>query len=262
MKNCPYCKAKIEDDARFCLYCMRPLIEKEIIAPRVRRSHSWMIAVAIAVLLLAAAILLHTFMRSTPENPSLNVPQETSVPAVRPSVSTPPETEPPVTEPPVTEPPITEPPITEPPASNPPVSSAVYTYRLAVSTDDYYALYQNPGSDIVITGIATPSPDGIYDIPAYIDGKRVLTIGYGAFSNSNATVVYVPETVKNIAVLAFAPCDLTDLYLRGSSIHIDNNAFSGSFTIHCSDTCNDRNFRLIKNIADVYGAVWEEWGGD
>jgi len=163
MKNCPYCKAKIEDDARFCLYCMRPLIEKEIIAPRVRRSHSWMIAVAIAVLLLAAAILLHAFMRSTPENPSLNVPQETSAPAVRPSVSTPPETEPPVTEPPVTEPPvteppiteppiteppITEPPITEPPASNPPVSSAVYTYRLAVSTDDYHALYQNPGSDV------------------------------------------------------------------------------------------------------------------
>ena len=29
MKKCPFCDADIEDSARFCLYCMRPLTEKE-----------------------------------------------------------------------------------------------------------------------------------------------------------------------------------------------------------------------------------------
>ncbi|MDO4608264.1 MAG: zinc ribbon domain-containing protein [Clostridia bacterium] len=32
MKNCPHCNAVIQDDARFCLYCMKPLEKKAFIS--------------------------------------------------------------------------------------------------------------------------------------------------------------------------------------------------------------------------------------
>ena len=58
MKKCPFCKADIEDNARFCLYCMKPLNKKEVVLPRARKSRGWMIAAIVAILLLVAVIAL------------------------------------------------------------------------------------------------------------------------------------------------------------------------------------------------------------
>lgn len=61
MKECPFCKAQIEENARFCLYCMKPLVEKEVVAPaREKRRRVWLLPMLAVVLLLSvlAAVLL------------------------------------------------------------------------------------------------------------------------------------------------------------------------------------------------------------
>jgi len=306
MKKCPFCKADIEENARFCLYCMKPLNEKEVILPTKKKRPWW--PLALAAVLLALLALGIFFPRgngdgaSTPTNsdPSSNappsVPEQTPAPTPMPTpsptpaptpVSTPspsPAPTPTPTPKPTPEPTPSETPRPSPtetpvqttsptPAETPPASTAspdqpesptnavVYAYRLARTGDEYNAHYQNSGSDIVITGISQQSSDGIYDIPAYIDGKKVIAIVANAFSGSNAQVVYVPATAKSIWDHAFAGCGLTDIYFRGNSIYAEGRAFPTGITIHCSASCSDRNFRYYKDCAVNYGATWEEWNG-
>ena len=322
MRKCPFCKADIEENARFCLYCMKPLNEKEVILPTKKKRSWWPLALAGVLLVLLALVLFfpreNGNISSLPTGgvPSLNappsVPEQTPAPIPMPTpsptpaptpVSTPspspaptptptpkptPEptpsetpqptpTETPVqtsipTAPPTTVPPTTAPPTTAPstaapdtpaesPVPEPPEAQAEYTYRTAREGDDYNAQYANSGSDIVITGISRQSSDGIYDIPAYIDGKKVIAIVANAFSGSNAKKVYLPATVKTVWNHAFAGCPLTDIYFRGSAIYAESKAFSGNLTIHCSASCSDRNYRYYKDCAVNYGATWEEWNG-
>lgn len=53
MKKCPFCEADIEESARFCLYCMQSLTEKEQIVSHKKKKAQWLIIVLIALLLLA-----------------------------------------------------------------------------------------------------------------------------------------------------------------------------------------------------------------
>ncbi len=337
MKQCPFCKAEIQENARFCLYCMKPLNEKEVIPLPKRKAVWWpLAAAAVAVLLLVLLLLLPgkkpesgapadeqnlaagettgqteakdvspagseavtsdqggnqlsgnqggsqlsgnqggvtqggtatTDTQPEQKAPENKVPEATGDPqpavtedtqptagqtqGTKPTETTTPETTPATQG-------TTAP--TEQETTAPPATSA-FTYRAARAGDDFSANYQNSGSDIVITGISRPSADGVYDIPSYIDGKKVIAIVANAFSGSNARVVYVPATVKTIWNYAFAGCGLTDIYFRGNAIYTENLAFSGGITIHCSATCSDRNYRYYKNSAANYGAVWQEWNG-
>ena len=49
MKTCPNCKADIEDNANFCLYCMTSLNEKAFIATPKRRK-LWILLAGILIL--------------------------------------------------------------------------------------------------------------------------------------------------------------------------------------------------------------------
>ena len=317
MKKCPFCKADIEDNARFCLYCMKPLNEKEVIPPPQRKLQWWPFAVA-AVLLVALLVVILLIPKENAGRPSESTGEEststsqtadsqasqttdegtqntqneggesqgdttleenqnaTGTPGTNqkpdqnqnintqtPTESTTPATKPitPTTTPQET----TQPEETIPPESTTapesPKTEVVYTYRAARAGDDFNAQYQNTGNDIVITGISQPSVDGTYDIPSYIDGKKVIAIVANAFSGSNAKTVYVPTTVKNIWNHAFAGCGLTDIYFRGNSLYAEGSAFPTGITIHCSASCSDRNFRYYKNSAVNYGATWAEWNG-
>ena len=346
MKKCPFCKADIEDNARFCLYCMKPLNEKEVIPPQRKKPWRLLAVVGLLLVLLIATVVvpkedadftvdptvsvlsptestqttiaqtqpitdvpntnpattqsqtdptqkptdntkppvkptqpvttaqtaLPTTPSSKPTQPATQVETKApTVPTAKPTqptapvqTTTPIQTSTPTVKPmqptdaPTTAP--TEPTqqTTEPEA---PTNEVEYTYRAARAGDDFSASYQNTGNDIVITGIAQPSADGVYDIPAYIDGKKVIAIVANAFSGSDAKVVYIPETVKTIWNDAFAGCDLTDIYFRGNAVYTESKAFSSGVTIHCSATCSDRNFRYYKNSAANYGATWVEWNG-
>ena len=215
---------------------------------------------------------------TAPESePEDSAPEQTEDPPEEPTESSPPPQSPPVdgsgetpddtpVDVPVDTPSgtPTEDPKNDPTEPEQPVSTVVYSYRDAKAGDDFNYHYTNPGDHIVITGVAEQSPDGVYDIPAYIDGKKVIAIMKNAFSGSNAMVVYIPDTMKTIWNYAFAGCQVTDVYFRGSSVYMEGLAFVSSevLTIHCSANCSDRNYRYYKNYPamqdDIY---WEEWSG-
>ena len=69
MKKCPFCGEKLDDSARFCLYCMKPLEEKEKIVnlPDKRKKHIILVILsALAVAVLVA--LLFICLRSCGDN--------------------------------------------------------------------------------------------------------------------------------------------------------------------------------------------------
>ena len=316
MKKCPFCKAEIEDNARFCLYCMRTLNEKEVISPPQKKIWPWLLVAGGTLLLAVLALMLllpkwqdtpqgetkaflsnHQTAKDTnseqvpaedtyaqpstdaadqtpgqspndtppapmPNNTAQETPEGTK-PAVTPTSPSQPQTPTQSTTPPTDPEDPTEETIDESADPESPAAKVVYSYRAARSGDEYSAQYVNTGNDIVITGITQRSQDGIYNIPAYIDGKKVIANMANAFSNSNAKVVYIPSTLRVIWNHAFHGCALTDIYFT-HNIYIEANAFRGvpgELTIHCPANCQDRNLRYYKNSAANYGATWKEWNG-
>ncbi len=149
--------------------------------------------------------------------------------------------------------------------------TATYLYRDARYGDDFSvgAVLENA---VVITGVKTVCADGVYEIPETLDGKKVIAIMAQAFNDETirdtVKTVIVPATVKTIWNYAFSSCyQLTDIYFKGNSIYTEAYAFaplskrSGTLTIHCSSTCNDRNYRYYKNSAWYYDAQYKEWNG-
>ena len=69
MKKCPFCGADIEDSARFCLYCMHSLEEKELIRLRRKKKLPWLVIVAavVAILLMLAFFLPGQLPKDTAE---------------------------------------------------------------------------------------------------------------------------------------------------------------------------------------------------
>ena len=65
MKKCPHCKADIEENARFCLYCMTPLDDKQEIKPPNSNHTRWLVFLA-AFLVLAAGIIFFLISRDAP----------------------------------------------------------------------------------------------------------------------------------------------------------------------------------------------------
>lgn len=87
MKECPYCKAQIEDNARFCLYCMKPLTEKEIIPPQ-KKDMRWLFAVVGILLVIGFIWLLPDKKRPQIQDDSLATASSAPamvVPSVAPS---------------------------------------------------------------------------------------------------------------------------------------------------------------------------------
>ena len=65
------------------------------------------------------------------------------------------------------------------------------------------------------------------EIPAEIDGKKVMTIGQGAFKNKKLTAVTIPDSVTSIGYQAFYSCkNLTALSMPDSIIELGGECFS------------------------------------
>ena len=303
MKKCPFCGAEIEENARFCLYCMTPLEEKQVIlAPKVTNKR-WLYitaAVFLLVLLIAGVWWKMDGQNSknqpiTPESESergsstdttANAPTKTTVftpdttdrtgsqtVAGRPAgpITTATTARTPTT---VTALRQTAGPVSVTPTTSSPVT-VTYTYREGTVADCYPAghePFQAPQDVIVITGVNTVSPNGVYDIPETINGKKVAAIMPSAFGDPliSGTVrsVFLPAGVRMVWGDAFKNCyNLTDLYIRSAAIDIEETAFpatanrTGTLTIHCAADCRDLDYYYYRNIASRYGAQYKEWNG-
>ena len=144
-------------------------------------------------------------------------------------------------------------------------SAQTYVYRTATPSDVGDSSYQNTAGDIVITGVDMLNEDYIYDIPAYIDGKKVVAIGPWALGNTCAVAIYVPATVKCVGMGAFSYCmyNRASIYFRGDSIYAASNPFDydAKVTLRCSATCRNGSLGYYKDLAKGYGVTWKEWNG-
>ncbi len=351
MRQCPYCKAQIGENARFCLYCMKPLSEKEVILPPQNRKHLWLaIAAGVALVLIGVILVLvltggqeeypadslsaitttaAQTADSTTEETNTGAPEETTTqglddttaPAQKPENTQPPEetatggeqvpeqtpanpqaqtpgnsggttsqkpTQPPIqTTPPTTVPTTapttapTSPTQTETPTTAPeettqettlpesqPVSVA-YTYRAANAGDEHTGQTVDPENDIVITGVKTPSADGVYHIPSYIDGKRVIAIGAIAFNPLDVKEVVLGETIRNVDQNAFIGCyNIAKFYVSSDVLYISRSAFTDAtrrnctLTFYSSAQCLDViSDDCLKDAVFRYRAEWKEWDG-
>lgn len=343
MKKCPFCKAEIEDNARFCLYCMKPLVDKEGIAPPPKRRMPW-IPLAIVLVLCLSVVLVLT--RGKPVRNPTTIHNTTGQKADPEQPDDPPVEDEPSAEQP-DDPPVEGEPspcehsyaLTDSQATTcttdgfsiytcskcgnsyqEPVPAAGHQYTPATclisqvckecsqmygnplghSYSDGYCVrcnapdYKNPkvvfeyrevgpndyfdpdsyipGSDIVITGVKNPTSDGVYEVPSYLDGKRIVGITSLAFTGTDARKVILGETIIRINQNAFSGCyNIESLYIKSDRLFLSRSALvdavhrNCALTIYCSSTCmvDDDLYGecYLKDIARTLGAVWEEWDG-
>ena len=259
MKKCPVCKAEIPENARFCIHCMTAFTEKENIQPPAREKRRWpfvLVCLLMLVLLVGLLILLTppdpaqpTETTQAPSESTQSAPSTEQTPGQSQTTALPPET-------------------TLPPETKPQHQS-VFTYRAANGGDDPYGTV-DPSRDIVITGVAIPAADGVYHVPSYIDGKRVIAIGYIAFSGTDARSVTLGETVRCIGQNAFLGCNhIHSVYLQADAVFLSPSAFTDAsrrncaLTIYGSSACTERQTgQLLKDlVTSRYGATYQEWNG-
>ena len=310
MKKCPFCKAEIEENARFCLYCMTSLDEKEVYESK-KSKKKYYAVIAILLLTVIVALIFLNFelskidsnsnntqntsrsevttddyansgiSNSTTEKTSASI--ESSVnsnsepthnsaePTINKSESTHNNTTVPTNNQNTNNNPDNVTSTTEPPSPTPTVNN-IYNYRDAVPSDDYMSSQSITNNAVVITSVKEIAQNGIYEIPEEINNKKVVAIMDNAFCDSNISntvkQIIIPASVKTINAYAFYKCyNLTDIYIKGEAVACpsiflpEKENRNYTITIHCSKTCNDRNFRTYKTLCTYLETVFKEWNG-
>ncbi len=76
MKKCPFCHAQIEDNARFCLYCMSSLDQKHSAEPLQKIKKGWLILIAAPLVLCIIVLCVVLSIDKLPETlSSSQIPQ-------------------------------------------------------------------------------------------------------------------------------------------------------------------------------------------
>ena len=177
MKKCPFCDADIEDSARFCLYCMQSLVEKEQILLHKKKKPQWLriIAAIIALIGISSTMTLMLFDRQTEKSPvtpsksQLFDPAQSSQPKETGTVPTDPPTVQPTTlpTPPSTTAPLTQ--LTTAPTAEPTAQLTtegdIYSYTIKFLDEDGSILSEKTyhWGDMVTQPTAhTKAEDGAY----------------------------------------------------------------------------------------------------
>lgn len=70
VKKCPFCKAEIEENARFCFYCMTSLEEKTIAeAPRFKKKYGAVVIAALFAVMLIVGVIIWWVVKDPAEEP-------------------------------------------------------------------------------------------------------------------------------------------------------------------------------------------------
>lgn len=333
MRQCPHCGATIEENARFCLYCMTALDAKESVAAAFGKRRRWLWVLPAGVLLLGALFLPGWLAggdkplptggavsdalsapaavppqgeastapeAAKPESSSAHTP-DSSLPAGSPessSAHTPDSSRPQAsagtttgtTSSTRTTVPPTGTATTASPSSADstvlPPAAAVCQWHYVVAT----AIQFDPeiagvpvGEGIILTGFDRIPEDGVYVLPASIDGKRVVGCSApptheGKYTFRTAGVrekvkqVYLPPTLYSMPDLSECSA-LTDVYIASEVIWAPRyGCFSGRtnghLTLHASTTCAyyitdyeppDRLQDYCATYANGLGAIFAPW---
>lgn len=80
MNKCPKCKAEIQEEARFCLYCMTSFEEKQIIETPKENNKRWLIIIAaVLVLVLIVACFFLFSQKEAPTNGGIDTSSNASI---------------------------------------------------------------------------------------------------------------------------------------------------------------------------------------
>lgn len=281
MKKCPKCKAEIQEEARFCLFCMTSFEEKQTIENPKVNNKRWLyiFAAVLAVVLVCISIFVFapkdndsndsnnnsnsSFFSSDSNASSDNndyassEQQEVSGESSSPSSSsqTPNSSNNKTnntsgnTTNNNSQNDSTNSTISDATSSTPDTTQPKYSYTEATIENAYptgYSAMYAPNNAIVITKVNYKEESGNYIIPDTIDGKKVAAIMPSAFSDSSISSsvksVTLPATVRTIWGDAFKNCfNLTDLYIKSSVIEIYENAFPASVNRNAKITFHCKN---------------------
>ena len=105
-------------------------------------------------------------------------------------------------------------------------------YGTFIVVDENAFEYSATRRGVMITGLSDRNAKYV-GVPAYIEGKKVETIGFRAFENSSLRVVYIENGVDSIQPAAFTNCkQLEKVVLPESLKTIPAYCFAG-----CDDLC-------------------------
>ncbi|MBO5869913.1 MAG: hypothetical protein J6Q89_04100 [Clostridia bacterium] len=79
MKKCPFCKAELQENARFCLYCMAQLDEKAQITPKQKNNKRLLVVICAVILLLIAVVSAVSILNNNDETESSDISVSSSV---------------------------------------------------------------------------------------------------------------------------------------------------------------------------------------
>lgn len=241
MKNCPYCSAKIAENANFCIFCMQNLAEKTIIKPKkifskpVKRLSACLLALLIT---LSSAFLLYRPNGELP-NPPVN---EEAVQGSDTIETTPTDKEQKEEQSgglggfienlfdnnknEDDEAPDNE--TNTGTNTNTDTNTNEYEGKVLELTYSTNSL----NTECVVTGIAEGATGDTVKIPETYNGAKVVAIGDMAFFlTENIKEVYIPGNVKKIGNKAFLGCGVSKLTLCEGIETVEGGAFSDCYSL-------------------------------
>ena len=244
MKQCPKCKAALDDNARFCLHCMTSLDEKEPIPPPATQVRRWPL-VLLCVLLVGVLLLFAVFGFFSSQKKTNDASKKS---ADRRSPAAPQS--------------ATTPAIDDPSAVTQTIEGVTFTFRPATKKDHPGAISLEISNYYVLIAVSGTPTDGVYRVPSFVNNDTsalVTVVADGAFAGTQARVIDLGYNVRYVWGNAFGGYPLTDLYFH-TDVYIDRAAFSGcteQLTIHSLLLSNNTEGTLWSELAADYGFGWQ-----
>ena len=258
MKLCPICKAELDDSARFCLFCMTSLDEKEQIQPPLLIKRRWLLVLVVCLVLCVASVAVIIAINSGNEqnenNSSRTDTTATTADASASTTTTKSDTAELITLTPNT-------PDVDASIKTRTVDGVTYTFRQATRNEHPTAIILE--NNFTLIRIEGTSSDGVYHVPSFVNDDMngiVAAVADGAFDGTDARVIDLGYNVKYVWGDAFNGCELTDLYLH-EDVLIEESTLSDcseNLIIHCPVYIENTQGLLWSELAGGYGFEWQE----